>query len=302
MKQYLDIVAKIFTEGEWKENRTGVKALTCANVPFEHDMQEGFPLLTTKKMSLKTIAAELDGFIHGITNKQWYKDRKCNIWNEWANPTLVEQRIQENESPFGGSIDRNSPLAKQFQLEENDLGPIYGYQWVNFNKVYQPSQGGTSTVYNQLADIEKMLKENPHDRRMVCSAWNPCQIDQMALPPCHLAWNVCVINDEINLFWHQRSCDTALGIPYNIASYGILLTLLGHISGLKPRKLSAMFVDCHIYKDHMKGLISQVERDPKPLPQIQLKRNIESVFDWEYTNLNLQNYNSHDKISFNIAI
>lgn len=323
MIEYKNLIYKIFENGEWKDNRTGIRTLTIPNQHFEfyfkdpEDIKNNefffyeFPLLTTKKMAHKAMAVELEGFIKGITDKQWYKKRGCNIWNEWANPEIVKSKIEDIEyfKPFPG-ISSWSIDEKEVQKNINDLGPIYGYQWRNFNKTYknQDEDDGDFTNYtDQLKDIVDKLKNNPDDRRMVCSAWNPNQIDFMALPPCHYVWHLVHINGKLNLHWTQRSCDAALGIPFNIASYALLLLLLCKESGLKPGKLSATFGDCHIYENHIEGLKEQISRNHHPLPKIQIFDVLSSgdkfdIFKWTYQDYKIVDYVSHKKISFEVAV
>lgn len=333
MQEYIDIVKHVLengqtkkpvrkdpTTGKWIEVDGGISTLACANVLFSHDMVNGFPLLTTKKMAWKSIRVELEGFIRGITEKSWFQDRGCKIWNEWANPVAVEKleidfehhvtMMLEGGCPQDEIPDK--PSRKETQASEDDLGPIYGYQWRKFNRTYteggQPEDDGDYTSYtDQLKSIVDTLLENPMDRRMVCSAWNPNQIHMMALPPCHWGWNVTVIGDELNLFWVQRSCDLMLGVPFNIASYALLLELLARTARLKPGNLSGMLVDCHIYENQIDAAKIQITREPRPLPRIELIRtdplskvNNESfnIFDWSYNDVHLMDYNPLDRIDF----
>ena len=270
MKQYLDIVNNVLTHGQWKETRTEFRALTTFGEVFRHNMSDGFPLLTTKTMAVKTMWTELEGFIKGITSKTWYQKRGCNIWNEWSNP-----------------------LSKNY----DDLGPIYGYQWRRFNHVYDENDDGCLTRYDQLQQIIHTLKTNADSRRMVCSAWNPVQISRMALPPCHVLWNVVVIQDKINLVWHQRSCDLMLGVPFNIASYATLLLLLAKEANLTPGTLQGTFADCHIYENHIEGAEAQIVRNLHPLPTVNVG-DFACIYDWNSNNTILNNYNPHPKINF----
>ena len=270
MRQYLDIVKDVLVHGYWKDTRTDHRALTSFGQVFRHDMQNGFPLLTTKEMAVKTMWTELEGFIKGITHKEWYQKRGCNIWNEWSNP---------------------------LNDDDNDLGPIYGYQWRRFNHAYDENDDGCLTRYDQFNDIVETLKNDPENRRMVCSAWNPVQTSRMALPPCHVLWNVVVIQDHINLIWHQRSCDLMLGIPFNIASYATLLLLLAHESGLTPGILQGTFADCHIYENQIEGAKAQVLRKPRDLPMVDLGR-FPCIYDWSSQHAALDHYNPHPKINF----
>lgn len=290
MKAYLDIVKKILETGERKENRTGVDAISMAGAMFEHDMSQGFPLLTTKKMPFKIMAAELEFFIKGLTDKEWLKERKCHIWDEWASPKKV---------PYGHDEETKAKMAA-----ERDLGPIYGFQWRHFNADYDSYDTDyTGKGIDQLKQMVDKLKSNPGDRRMIVSAWNPIKIPEMALPPCHYAFQVTVINGKLNLLWNQRSVDTMLGLPFNISSYALLLHLLAKESGLKEGKLVGFLADTHIYINHLDGAKEQITRDPStyPLPQI-ITDNFTSIFDWKADDTTLENYQSYPKIEFPIAV
>jgi thymidylate synthase len=289
-EQYLRIVKRILDEGEWKENRTGVRTLTIAGAAFEHDMTNGFPLLTTKKMGFKSIASELEFFIKGITDKKWLQERGNHIWDEWASPKLV---------PYGHSDE-----TKRRMVEERDLGPVYGFQWRHFNAPYKGHDADyTSQGVDQLANLIQTLKKNPNDRRMIVSAWNPQQIGEMALPPCHYGFQTTVINDKLNLLWNQRSVDTMLGLPYNIASYALLLHLLAKETGLKEGKLWGFLGDVHIYENHLKGAKEQLSRDPSAFAQPTIEtNNFPGLFGWKCTDTSIKNYKSFDKIEFEIAV
>lgn len=290
MRAYLDIVDKILKEGVLCPNRTGISAYTIAGATFEHDMEKGFPLLTTKKMGLRLISSELEFFINGITDKNWLRDHNNHIWDEWAKPQLA---------PYGHDEE-----SKKKMLEERDLGPIYGFQWRHFNapyKTYDTNYEGQGI--DQLKKVIETLKTNPRDRRMIVSAWNPQQFGEMALPPCHYAFQVTVIDGKLNLLWNQRSVDTMLGLPFNIASYALLLHLLAKETGLKEGKLVGFLADVHIYENHVAGAKEQLSRDPNKysLPTIETE-NWKSIFDWKCEDTKLLNYQSYDKISFDIAI
>jgi thymidylate synthase len=275
VQAYLNIVKDIINNGILKENRTGVNALAISGAMFSHDMRDGFPLLTTKKMSLKNIAVELEFFIKGLSSKKWLQDRNNHIWDAWCNPQKV---------PYG-----NDENTKSKMMEEDDLGAIYGKQWRNFGGI------------DQLKNIVNTLKTDPNNRRLVVSAWNPPELNQMALPPCHLMFQVIVINDTINLNWYQRSVDTMLGLPYNIASYGLLLELLAKESGLIPARLCGMLGDVHIYKNHIENAKIQLWREPSKLPNIEIT-NFTNIFNWTYKDFSLQNYIHNEPIKFDIAV
>jgi len=474
MKQYLDIVENVIQNGhvkcpvrknihtgKFEPVDGGVKTLALPNVFFTHNMEDGFPLLTTKKMAWHAIKVELEGFIKGITDKKWYQDRGCRIWDEFSSVS---------GSIAGASWDQR----KRYQLASRDLGPIYGWEWRNFGGNYVPtpkpnipyckieesidgkiynnekygdfiiigkkkkllqiqflrttykywcrassvnsgkvrdpyhiSQYGVgcmgptvkydgvsskkrrriynywlgllSRCYNpsnlsyknygargfymsndwlifsnflrdiqeirgwrskvnhwcgyhlhvkgqmydkstcewkrdvqihsdvilppsgtdQLKNIVDTLHNNPNDRRMVCSAWNPNDLHMMALPPCHWGWNVTVIGGKLHLCWIQRSCDLMLGVPFNIASYALLLTLLAKEANLEPGNLSGVLVDCHIYENQLDGVKEQLTREPRNLPSIRIKYNGKfSIFNWTHEDVELINYNPHPAIKF----
>ncbi|MEM0200898.1 MAG: thymidylate synthase [Candidatus Micrarchaeaceae archaeon] len=287
---YLKIVDNIFKFGKWKNNRTNIKTLAIAGAIFEHDMKKGFPLLTTKKMPFKSIASELEFFIKGKTDKKWLQERNNSIWNEWASPKKVQYGHDEN--------------SKKKMFEERDLGPIYGFQWRHFNAPYTGfGDDYTSKGVDQLLNLVKKLKEDPNDRRMIVSAWNPQQISEMALPPCHYSFQVIVINDELNLLWNQRSVDTMLGLPFNIASYGLMLHLLAKESGLKEGKLVGFLADVHIYENHLEGAKEQLKRDPNKFKAPKIKtENFKDIFNWEHTMTKIEDYESYPKINFEIAV
>ena len=287
MRDYLSIVRTTLVRGKPKENRTGVPARTVAGAMFEHDMSHGFPLLTTKKMPFGMIASELEFFIKGITDKQWLQDRGNSIWDQWCWPKKV---------PYGH--DEETRVAMR---AERDLGPIYGFQWRHFDANYR----GYDFDYHgqgidQLENLIDSLKNNPNSRRMIVSAWNPNQVDEMALPPCHYGFQVTVTGDKLNLMWNQRSVDTALGLPFNIASYGLLLHLLSKETGYEEGRLVGHLGDVHIYENHVEGLMNQLSRVPHKLGKIETD-DFTSIFDWEYTDSRVVDYESHDRIDFGSA-
>lgn len=290
MQAYLDIVRKILQEGVRKANRTGVDTLAIAGAMFEHDMSKGFPLLTTKKVPFRNIATELEFFIKGMTDKQWLQERKNHIWNEWANP---------KKAAYGHTAE-----AKQQMLQERDLGPVYGFQWRHFGAQYSHHDiDYTGQGVDQLKRVVEKLKTDPHDRRMIVSAWNPLAMEQMALPPCHYSFQVTVIDGKLNLLWNQRSVDTMLGLPFNIASYALLLHLLAKEAGLKEGKLVGFLADTHIYINHIVGAQEQLSRNSASfsLPTI-ITEPFTSIFEWKAENSKILNYQSYPKIEFEIAV
>jgi thymidylate synthase len=275
--EYFRLIKNILESGKRKKNRTGVDTIGIFGEQIKFDLSKGFPLLTTRKIPFKSIKVELEGFIKGITDKKWYQERGCHYWDEWCNPKKV---------PYGHDNE-----TRQKMKEESDLGKIYGYQWRNFN----------SSGYDQLKNVVETLKKNPTDRRMIVSAWNPCEINEMALPPCHFWWMVGVEEDRLNLVWGQRSVDSVCGLPSNIASYALLLHLLAKETGLKEGWLTGQLVDTHIYVNHIDNVKVQLERCPKILPTIKTDKFI-SIFDWSHSDTVLIGYDPHPKLSFEIAI
>ena len=317
MQAYLDIVEETM-DGDRQQNRTGIDTFAVPNIEFKHNMADGFPLPTTKKLAFKSTRVELEGFIGGITSKEWYTKRNCNIWNQWANPEVVEEHVSEHAEYMGDSdVLDDEDYRKLMQLQTDDLGPIYGYQWRRFNQPYENIKvtdklRPENQPYDQLTTIVRTLKTNPNDRRLVCSAWNPLQIHQMALPPCHVDFVVTAINGHISLHWTQRSCDLMLGVPFNIASYAMLLLLLAKDSGLKPYMLTGMLCNCHIYENQIEAAEEQISRFPMESPTVEILDNkakyqaLEigfgdapfSIFSWEHDDVKISNYKPYPKIDF----
>jgi thymidylate synthase len=286
MRQYLDIVRRVLEYGEIKHNRTGVDTLAIAGALFEHEMSEGFPLLTTKKVAFRSIATELEGFINAVTDKKWFQDRRCFIWNEWANPT---------KAPYGHDAESKTRMAA-----ERDLGPIYGFQWRHFGARYTNFDTDyTGQGVDQLAKLVRDLKTDPNDRRMIVHAWEPSSLGQMALPPCHYEFQVTVIGGKLHLMWGQRSVDTMLGLPFNVASYGLLLHLLAKEVGLREGRLCGFLGDVHIYEDHIEGAREQLARDPGKYQLPQAATDLfTSIFDWKARDTRFVGYQSYLKIEF----
>jgi thymidylate synthase len=288
MKAYLAIVEKVLREGILKSNRTGINALTIPGAMFEHDMGEGFPLLTTKKIAFRLVASEMEFFIKGITDKEWLKSNNNHIWDEWCSPELV---------PYG-----SDEATREKMKAERDLGPVYGWQWRHFGAVYRgwdKNPGGTGI--DQLRILTDALKQNSGDRRMLVSAWNPLDLHKMALPPCHYLFQVTVIGEKLNLIWNQRSVDVALGLPFNIAGYGLLLHLLAREAKLKEGKLIGFLGDTHIYANHTEGMELQLSRKPNKLPRI-ITEGPASIFQWKYGDSKIEEYEPHRAIKFDIAV
>lgn len=317
MKAYLDILDNIMTNAtDLRMNRTGIPDIgLSAGAVFEHDMSTGFPLVTTKKMGLKNIATELEFFLHGITDKRWLQDRKCHIWDEWANPVKVEQKynIATNNLP-NLTDDEKTNIRNAIMDSERDLGPIYGFQWRHFGGEYvwnenrinknptdnfNPKNPGIDQVQNAIYK----LKNSPNDRRILVSAWNPAAIPQMALPPCHVMHQLVVRDGKLSLIWTQRSCDMFLGVPYNIASYALLLLLYAKEAGLKPGMLKGELHDAHIYQNHIPQVREQLKRKPYPLPTVEIPDdNWRGMLNWSAQGgFVLKNYICHEKLRGEVA-
>lgn len=281
MKAYKDYLQYVLDNGVMTANRTGVNTLACSGYMLKHDMKDGFPLLTTKKMGIKNIASELEMFIKGIQDKRWLQERNNHIWDEWCNPQKV---------PYG-----NDEETKAKMLAEPDLGPIYGSQWVCFN--------GDAEKGNQLKAVIETIKKDPTSRRLVVSAWNPLQMDQMALPPCHVLFELLCYPElgTMDIIWFQRSCDSFLGVPYDLASYALLLTLICKETGYTPGCVYGMLGSCHIYENHFDVVNEQLSRPTHKLPTIEIE-NWKSIWEWQYTDVKLLNYESEGKLVGAIAV
>lgn len=281
MKQYLDLLRHILDTGTRKPNRTGVDTIWTFGNIFEFDMSTGrFPLLTTKKMGCKTIFAELEMFIKGIHSKKFLNERNCHIWDSWANPM---------KAPYG-----TDDKSKQMMKEEDDLGPIYGSQWVNWN-----GEG-----INQFRQAIDRLKKDPTDRRLIVTAWNPSQLDQMALPPCHYCFQLASDGTYLSLAWSQRSVDTPVGLPFDIASYAMLLLLICQETGLKPGKLVGFLADTHIYVDQIDAVKEELKREPRQAPVVKVTNTFDGwkIEDWKYTDFELSEYDPYEPIKIPVAI
>lgn len=304
MQQYLDIIRTIQRHGKPKIART-YKTTGIFDAQFSFDLSTGkFPILTTRRIFMLSSAAELWCFIHGITSKAIFRQMGCNFWDEWCNPTHVPAHL-------------TGEARSEAVILEDDLGPIYGYQWRAFNEPYLPNQykrtfGGGS---DQLLRVTETLRKNPDDRRMLVSAWAYCQIPQMALPPCHVLFNLVHYDGTLHLKWHQRSCDMVLGVPYNITCYALLLILLAKHANLRPGVVSGTLCDAHIYDgpgtdgsaiDHRPGLEIQLARPPLELPTWEMwEVNPDSKFDifqWKPNHFKLLNYNHAPSIKFDVAV
>jgi thymidylate synthase len=288
MISYLNLVRRVFDSGTRKPTRTGVDTLAIAGGMFEHDMHDGFPLLTTKKVPLRLPATELEFFLHGRTDKAWLQEHNNHIWDEWCAPHVVPYRHDEE--------------TKVRMREERELGPIYGFQWRHFGAEYVDHQTDyEGQGVDQIVRLIETLKRDPHDRRMLVSAWNPAALHQMALPPCYYGFQVTVLDGRLNLLWNQRSVDVALGLPFDIAAHGLLLHLLAKEADLQEGKLIGFLGDVHVYVNHVDGLKEQLSRAPLTLPNVRTE-NFSSLFEWKHTDTTIENYTPAPSIKFEIAI
>lgn len=285
MKEYLNMLQKTLDTGVWTHNRTGIDTLAMSGYMFEHDMSEGFPLITTKKMGYKYIAAELEMFINGISSKKFLQERNCKIWNQWCNPEKV---------PYGNDEETKAKMAA-----EDDLGRIYGVQWRDFGG--DPKKGIKGV--DQLKNLIDTIKKDPTSRRLIVSAWNPVDLDKMALPPCHMLFEVLCYPDQnkMDLIWFQRSSDEFLGVPADIASYGMLLSLISKECGYKPGKLIGYFGSCHIYKNQLEQVKVQLTRTPHKLPELKIN-NWNGIWNWKYSDMEIVNYECDGKLIADVAV
>jgi len=288
MEEYLRIVKDVFEKGELKSNRTGVDTISISGAMFEHDMSKGFPLLTTKDVPLRLVASELEFFIKGITDKRWLQERNNHIWDEWCSPKIV---------PYGHDEE-----TKRKMFEERDLGPIYGFQWRHFSANYIDYKTDyTGQGVDQLANLVNKLKQEPESRRLIVNSWNAADLGKMALPPCHDSFQVLANprTKKLDLIWRQRSTDTMVGLPFNIASYALLQTLLAREVDYVPGKLIGHLGDVHIYFPHFDNARIQLERIPYELPEIKTE-NFSGIFNWNYPYTKVKNYQHHPKLEYEV--
>ena len=320
MKAYLDILNNCLNNGTLSDNRTDIKTIRIPwGATFEHNMENGFPLITTKKMGLKNISTELEFFIKGYTDKKWLQDRNCHIWDEWSNAdawkSLYEEKLKILKRR---ALNENHILSEDFKkaLQNNtmtttrDLGPIYGWQWRHFGSRYIFNPYNVTQNYNlfysgedQLANVIATARKDPNNRRLIVSAWNPVDQDKMALPPCHIVHQILIHNGKLHLIWTQRSCDMFLGIPYNIASYAMLLLLYAKELGYKPGVLRGELHDVHIYENHIDQVKEQLSRTPYKLPTVEIPdENWHGMLNWSAENgFKLRDYMCHTALKGEVA-
>ncbi|WP_068855336.1 thymidylate synthase [Leyella lascolaii] len=264
MKQYLDLLNRIMTEGIKKADRTGTGTLSVFGHQMRFNMEDGFPLLTTKKLHLKSIIYELLWFLKGDTNVRYLQEHGVRIWNEWAD-------------------------------ENGDLGPVYGHQW----RSWPDYDGGT---IDQIGNVIDLIKHHPDSRRMIVSAWNPAEVDSMALPPCHCLFQFYVADGRLSLQLYQRSADTFLGVPFNIASYALLLMMMAQVTGLKAGDFIHTTGDTHLYLNHLEQARLQLTRTPRQLPRMILNKDVKNLFDFRYEDFSLEGYDPWEHISAKVSV
>lgn len=264
MKQYLNLLERILNEGIEKTDRTGTGTRSVFGHQMRFNLEEGFPLLTTKKLHLKSIIYELLWFLKGDTNIKYLKDHGVSIWDEWAD-------------------------------ENGELGPVYGHQW----RSWPDYKGGT---IDQISNAVELIKNHPDSRRIIVSAWNPAEVDQMALPPCHSLFQFYVADGRLSLQLYQRSADTFLGVPFNIASYALLLMMMAQVTGLKAGDFVHTTGDTHLYLNHLEQARLQLTRDPRPLPKMIINPDVKNIFDFKYEDFELTDYNPHPHIKAAVSV
>lgn len=264
MKQYQDLLSRILSEGIKKEDRTGTGTISVFGHQARYNLEDGFPLLTTKKLHLKSIIYELLWFLKGDTNIKYLKDHGVSIWDEWAD-------------------------------ENGELGPVYGHQW----RSWPDYNGGT---IDQISNVVEIIKHNPDSRRMIVNAWNVAEVDSMALPPCHTMFQFYVANGKLSLQLYQRSADTFLGVPFNIASYALLLQMMAQVTGLQPGEFVHTTGDTHLYLNHIEQAKLQLTRTPRPLPRMIINPDIKDLFSFDFDDFQLEGYDPHPHIKAAVSV
>lgn len=264
MQQYLSLLNRIITEGATKTDRTGTGTMSVFGNQMRFNLADGFPLLTTKKLHLKSIIYELLWFLRGDTNVHYLQEHGVRIWNEWAD-------------------------------ENGDLGPVYGHQW----RSWPDYNGGT---IDQIQNVLDLIRNHPDSRRMIVSAWNPAEVEQMALPPCHCLFQFYVADGKLSLQLYQRSADTFLGVPFNIASYALLLQMMAQVSGLEPGDFIHTTGDTHLYLNHLDQARLQLTRTPRPLPKMRINPDVKNLFDFHYEDFQLEGYDPWPHISAQVSV
>ncbi len=277
MRQYHDALKLVLEQGVRSTDRTGTGTISHFGLQCRYPLADGFPLVTTKKLHLRSIIHELLWFLSGDTNIRYLKENGVSIWDEWAD-------------------------------DNGDLGPVYGHQWRHFPKLeLQEGQTGDEPLYragsvDQISGLIEMIRSSPDSRRLMVTAWNPADVPEMALPPCHSLWQVRIAGGKMHLQLYQRSADMFLGVPFNIASYALLLKMLAHVTGYEAGDFIHTMGDAHIYSNHMEQVHEQLSRTPKALPQINITRDVSSIFDFKYEDFEVVGYNPDATIKAPVAV
>lgn len=264
MKQYHELLRHVLTNGVQKSDRTGTGTISIFGYQMRFDLNEGFPLVTTKKIHVKSVIYELLWFLHGDTNIKYLKDNGVTIWDEWAD-------------------------------ENGNLGPVYGYQWRSW-----PAPDGQKI--DQIKNVIEQIKNNPDSRRLIVSAWNVADIDKMKLPPCHVFFQFYVLEGKLSCQLYQRSADIFLGVPFNIASYALLTMMTAQVCNLKPGEFIHTLGDAHIYSNHLEQVNLQLSRDIRPLPKMKINPEVKDIFEFKFEDFTLENYNPHPHIKAPVAV
>ncbi len=269
MRQYHDLMERVLRTGVEKRDRTGTGTLSVFGHQMRFDLAGGFPLVTTKKLFTKAIIVELLWFLRGDTNVKWLRDNGVSIWDEWA--------------------DANG-----------DLGPVYGHQWRSWPKTSEDGRDGSAI--DQIANVVAAIRKNPDSRRLIVTAWNPADVDRMALPPCHCLFQFYVANGKLSCQLYQRSADIFLGVPFNIASYALLTLMVAQVTGLKPGEFIHSFGDAHLYLNHLDQAREQLERRPYKLPTMHINPEVKDIFAFRYEDFKLEGYQAHPHIKAEVAV
>ena len=293
MKQYLDLLEKIKNEGTKKSDRTGIGTISIFGYQMRYNLNEGFPLCTTKKVHLKSIIHELLWFIKGETNIKYLVDNNVRIWNEWPYASFKKSSDYNGETieEFVEKIKTDDEFAKK----HGELGPVYGQQWRGF-------RGPDGIVVDQLNRVIEEIKVNPDSRRLIVNAWNAALIDQMALPPCHTMFQFYVIENKLSCMLYQRSADVFLGVPFNIASYALLTMMVAHVCNLELGDFVHTIGDAHIYNNLIDQVNLQLSRTPRPLPKMVIKNKRENIADFQYEDFELTDYKPYPRIKGEVAV
>ena len=280
MRAYLDLLRKVLDDGVQREDRTGTGTRSLFGYQMRVDLREGFPLVTTKKVHVKSIIQELLWFVHGETHVSHLQEVGVSIWDEWA---TAEQ-------------------TARFGRKEGDLGPVYGHQWRNFGATEREDGSYERDGFDQLRHVLDQIRDNPNSRRLIISGWNPSEAERVALPPCHTLFQFYVSDGRLSCQLYQRSADVFLGVPFNIASYALLTMMIASVSGLEPGDFVHTFGDVHLYSNHVDQARLQLSRQPRPLPTMQIDPSVDNLFDFRHQHFQLKDYLPHARIKAPVAV